>query len=301
MTSAAPEQERTTIADHPGDGIEGTARAPDGLMLRTLRWPAAGTPWASLLIVHGLGEHAGRYRHVARQMAGSGIEAWGYDQRGFGGSAGPRAYIPRWARFHEDLGSRLDALRGALPDIPLVLFGHSMGGLVALGYALREPRPALPDLLVLSAPGLASTVPEWKFVLARSLSPLAPRLRIRNGFAADTLSRDPTVGERARADPLCMDRTSLRFAVEAEREQKRVRAAMAGGVPLPVPTYVLHGTHDAIVPVAASEVFEGRPNATRRMYPGLRHELHNEPEGPQVVADVIAWIRARTEVGRPRV
>jgi alpha-beta hydrolase superfamily lysophospholipase len=277
-------------------GLERTeafALTGDGLALRTIHWHAAQPAWAAVLLVHGLGEHVGRYDHVARQMADAGIDVHGYDLRGFGASSGPRAYVPRWAALHDDLESRLAEARATSPGLPLVLYGHSMGGLIALGYVLADPPRPLPDLLVLTSPGLDSTIAGWKQSIAPILGRIAPRLRIPNGFGAGALSRDPEVDSRLAADPLSQTSSTARLGAAGFAEQHRVRALLATGIPLPVPTYVIHGSEDPIVPVGASEpLVEGRPNVTRRVYQGLRHETHNEPEGASVVEDTIAWIRA---------
>jgi len=271
----------------------------DGTALRTLHWPAAVPPWAAVLLVHGLGEHAGRYDHVARRMAAAGIDVHGYDHRGFGASSGPRAYVRRWSLLHDDLQARLEAVRAAAGGLPVVMYGHSMGGLIVLGYVLADsPRP-LPDVVVFTSPGLDSTIAAWKQAVAPVLGRIAPRLRIPNGFNAGDLSRDPAVDARLADDPLALRSSTARLGAAGFAEQARVRSLLAAGVPLPVPTYVIHGSDDPIVPVAASASLpEGRPNVTRRVYPGLRHETHNEPEGPSVVDDTIAWLRAAVAVSR---
>lgn len=265
---------------------------PDGIALRTLHWPARGAAWAALLLVHGLGEHAGRYDHVARQIAGAGIDVHGYDHRGFGASGGPRAYVERWTELHDDLEARLNAVRAAMLGLPVVLYGHSMGGLIALGYVLADRHRPLPDLLVLTSPALDSTIAAWKRWLARLLSRIAPTLRLANGFRPGELSRDPVIDERIAIDPLCQSRSTTRIGAEGFAEQRRVRDALTAGRRLPIQTYVIHGSDDPIVPVDASAALERDPRVKRRVYPGLRHETHNEPEGPAVVADTIAWIRA---------
>ena len=270
----------------------GTARTDDGVELRTIRWPAHGTAWAEALLVHGLGEHAGRYDHVAHQMADAGIGVGGYDHRGFGASGGPRAYVARWSDLHDDLEGRLAEARSAAGGLPLVLYGHSMGGLIALGYVLAEHRQ-LPDLLVLTSPALDSTIAAWKQRAAPVLGVIAPRLRLSNGFRPGSLSRDPTVDERVKDDPLCQSSSTTRIGAEGFAEQRRVRSALEAGARLPIPAYVIHGSDDPIVPVDATAILERDPNVTRRVYPGLRHETHNEPEGPAVVADTIAWIREK--------
>ena len=271
------------------EGFELTA---DGVALRTIRWEASQPAWATLLIVHGLGEHVGRYDHVARRMAAVGIEVQGTDLRGFGASSGPRAYVSRWSLLHDDLEARLTSIRAASPGIPLILYGHSLGGLIVLGYALSGRPRSLPDALVLTSPGLDSTIARWKQAVAPALGRIAPRLRIPNGFGAGALSRDPAVDERLAADPLSLRSSTARLGAAGFAEQARVRGLIAGGTPIPVPAYVVHGGDDPIVPVSASEpLVAGRPNVTRRVYPGFRHETHNEPEGRSVVDDTIAWLR----------
>jgi acylglycerol lipase len=271
---------------------EGTTRMPDGTILRTLEWRTEDEPWAAALIVHGLGEHGGRYGPVARALTAAGIEVHAYDHRGFGGSAGPRAYIERWTIYHDDLDARLTALRESNPGLPVILYGHSMGGLVALGYVLADiPRP-MPDLLVLSAPGIEATVPGWKRRLAATLTGIVPRMRIPNGLDEDGLSRDPAVRAAADADPLCQSTSTVRLGAEAFAEQARVQAVLDRIAALPVPTYVFHGSADPIVPVAATERLERKGNTTRRVHDGLRHECHHEPEHEDVLAEVVDWIRA---------
>ena len=241
-----------------------------------------------MLIIHGLGEQSGRYEHVGEHFAAAGIEAFAYDHRGNGGSDGRRGDIDRWSTYHDDLEERLGAIRAASGTRPVVLYAHSMGGLIAAGYLLSDrPRP---DLAVLTAPGLDTTLSTWKQRLAPIVAPILPTLSLPNGVPSQTLSRDPEVGRRAKADPLNVRTSTARFAAEALREQARVRARARsiGG-----PTLVLHGLDDWLVPPPASAVFEGAPGVERRLYAGLRHELHNEPEGAAILDDVVAWIRDR--------
>lgn len=267
------------------------ATTADGTELLVRHWPAAGTgrPWATVLLVHGLGEHSGRYEHVGDQLAAAGLDVHGYDHRGNGGSDGPRGHVDHWAQFHDDLAERLAAVRVSAAGGPVVVYGHSMGGLIVAGYCLTE-RPK-PDAVVLGSPGLDSTLPAWKRWLAMVMGRLVPMLAIPNGIDGASLSRDPSVAARTATDPLCGRTSTARFGAEGLREQARVRALAAGG--LGVPTLVIHGEDDRLVPHAASAVFATAPHTTRRTYPGLRHELHNEPEGPAVLADVIAWLRGQ--------
>ncbi|HET9757200.1 MAG TPA: alpha/beta hydrolase [Candidatus Limnocylindrales bacterium] len=263
----------------------GRAVTADGIELRTRHW-RAGDPWAAMLIVHGLGEQSGRYEHVGEHFAAAGIDTFAYDHRGNGGSGGRRGDIDRWSRYHDDLEERLAAVQAAADGRPVILYAHSMGALIAAGYLLTDrPRP---DLTVLTAPGLDSTLAGWKKRLAPVVAKVLPTLSVPNGVAMETLSRDPEVGRRVRADPLNGTTSTARFAAEALAEQARVRA---GARRIGGPTLILHGLDDRLVPPSASEVFEGAPGVERRTYPGLRHELHNEAEGPAILDEVVVWLR----------
>jgi len=275
--------------------IEGRATAADGTTLLTRHWPAdeaaaggawAGPPWASVLLVHGLAEHSGRYDHVGEQLATAAIDAFAFDNRGNGGSGGRRGHVDRWSQYHDDLAERLAAVRKVSAGRLVALYGHSLGGLIVAGYCLSDRQK--PDVAVLSSPGLDSTLPGWQKAIAPIMGRLLPTLAIPNAIDGSTLSRDPAVAAKTAVDPLCVKVSTARLGLEVFREQTRVRAMAHGG--LGIPTLVQHGEDDGLVPPGSSAVFEGAPLTTRRTFPGLRHELHNEPEGPEVVDGVIAWL-----------
>jgi acylglycerol lipase len=272
----------------------GRVQAADGTALATRHWrpPAETVPWAFLLLVHGLGEHSGRYEHVGGRLADAGIDVRAYDHRGFGASGGRRAWVEQWSQLHDDLAERLAETRAAAAGQPVVLYGHSLGGLVCLGYVLSPPadRP-LPDLVVVSAPALDSNLPGWKKAAARVLGRVLPTLSIRNALNTETLSRDPDVGRRYLADPLNHHRTTAGFGRAGLAEQERVRAELPT---LGLPTLVLHGAADRLVPTLSSEPLGELPGVTRRTFPWLRHEIHNEEGWEGIVDGLVAWIRERT-------
>lgn len=297
----------------------GTVAAGDGTILRTRYWQSTrgdAEPIGAVLIVHGLAEHSGRWEHVGEQLAAEGLDTYSFDLRGHGASAGRRVHLDAFDEFYVDLAERLGDVRARASGRPVILYGHSLGGLIALGYVLRVATAAagsgsagtgsagsgsagsrstgspvgrrpLPDLLVLSAPGLDSTIPAWKTQLARVLGRIAPTLSIPNHLGGELLSRDLRVGERYHGDPLVLHAATARFGAAALAEQAWVRSSVRA---LTIPTLVIHGDDDALVPARASAALEAVPGVLRRTYPGIRHELHNEPEGPGIVADVIAWI-----------
>jgi alpha-beta hydrolase superfamily lysophospholipase len=169
-----------------------------------------------------------------------------------------------------------------------VLYGHSLGGLIALGYVLDGR--ARPDLLVLSAPAIGARIPLWQRALVGTLRRVTPGLLLSNRLDAAALSSDPAVRSAYLADPLNQHRSTVRFAQAAFDEQRRVAGSLDR---LSLPTFVVHGALDALIPPATSAALEGRPGVTRRVYPGTLHELHNEPVGHQVIEDEIDWIRDR--------
>ena len=263
--------------------------ARDGTDLVTRHWPVAGDPWASIVLIHGIAEHSGRYEHVGQWLSAAGLAVHAYDQRGFGGSGGRRAYIARWSLNHDDLEDVLLAVRRGAPDRPVALFGHSLGGLIALGYVVADRLRPMPDAVVLSAPALAATIPGWKRILVRVLGSVAPTMTVKNDLDGTLLSRDPAVGVDYLADPLNVHVTTTRFGAAALAEQARVRAELDR---LSIPTLVYHGEADRLVPTASSAPLADVSWVTRRTLPELRHESHNEPEGPAVIGDVVDWLRA---------
>jgi alpha-beta hydrolase superfamily lysophospholipase len=237
---------------------------PDGPNLLVRHWAPAGDPWAAILIVHGLAEHSGRYEAVGDALGAAGLDVHALDLRGFGRSGGRRAYAARFADFHADVADRMAAIRVSAGRLPVVLFGHSLGGLVVLGYLLGDgPKP---DLAVVSAPALEDNVPAWKRSMAGVLVRVVPTLEFSNGLRGEMLASDPEVGRRYLADTDAYHRSTVRLAVEMFTEQARVRAAIEEAElgRLSIPMLVYHGDADPIVPVRASE----RLAAVRRRHAG---------------------------------
>lgn len=260
--------------------------AGDGVRLATYRWEPTGPPRSAIVLVHGLAEYLGRYEHVGSALAARGHLAIGDDIRGFGRSGGRRAHVDSWDRILDDLAGTVAEARRI--GVPVVLLGHSLGGLIAASYVI-EGWPA-PDLLVLSAPAIDDDLPAAKKIAARVLGVLAPRLSLSNGLTGDQLSHDPAVGERYFADPLVHTRTTLGFGRQALRARARVRRGLDR---IAIPTLVIHSGQDSIVPAAASEPLAGLPGVSRVVFPHFRHESFNEDGGSEAIAVVASWIEAR--------
>jgi alpha-beta hydrolase superfamily lysophospholipase len=265
-----------------------TLAARDGTALLARRWPTAGTPWATLLVVHGLGEHSGRHEATAGRFAAAGIATASYDHRGFGASAGRRADVERWASYLDDIEDRMAGSRR--PGLPSAIYGHSLGGLLLADYLL-DGRP-LPDAAILSAPAFGSNVQPALRRAVPILAAVLPRAAIANPWDGSALSRDPAIGAAFAADPLCESRTSFRLTREIFAAMDRVRARLAdrGGFPLPV--LLVHGGADRLVPTEASAFAGAYPSVERRVYPDVRHELHHDPQdGARIVDEMTAWLR----------
>lgn len=263
----------------------GTTR--DGILQLRRRWPAA-SPRAATVLLHGLGEHSGRYEHVGTRLAGHGIDVVAVDLRGHGWSGGRRGHVERFDAYLDDVEDQLAEVRRLA--LPTVLVGHSFGGLIALAYVLSE-RP-VPDLLVLSAPALTADLPPWQRIVAPALGRVAPRLFVPGVIEPDMLATDPSVGAAYAADPLVLGGATAGLAHAAFGAMADTRSRVHH---LDVPTLVVHGGADRLVPPAASEPLAGRPGVHRVVYPGLRHEVFNEPDGPAIVDEVAGWILRRLD------
>jgi acylglycerol lipase len=252
-------------------------------------WQPRSDPVAEVVLVHGQAEHSGRYEHVGSLLAEGGMTVRGFDLIGHGASGGRRGDIADWSMFLDQIQEHME--RALATGRPTVLFAHSTGPLMCLDYVLSE-RPD-PDLCVFSAPALR-VADDFRTRLLRPLVPmlasLFPTMALRAPVRPDQLSRDPSVGEAYVADPLVHRPVTFRYAHAYLEAEDRVNAHLEG---LSVPTLVLHGGMDTIVLPEVSVELGERLGVERRVYPTLRHEVYNEPEGPALVAEVLEWIRGR--------
>jgi acylglycerol lipase len=269
---------------------EGELTGATGATLFHRAWLPDGDPVGVVLIGHGLGEHCGRYANVAEALVPAGYAVWGMDHQGHGRSSGRRTHIRRYRDFVDDVDVVRRHVAGVHPGVPLFLLGHSMGGNIALGYAL-EHQEALRGL-VLSAPALTvpADVPRLLVLVSGLLGRLAPRLRVAAVDAAK-ISRDPDVVAAYRGDPLvCSGKytAGLGFALLGAMRSFPDRVG-----DLRLPLLILHGGADELADPAGSRMLEARVGSddlTVRYYPGLYHEIFNEPEQNEVLADLRGWL-----------
>lgn len=268
-------------------------RTHDGLRLHLQHWPVSGAR-GSVLLVHGLGEHIGRYTHVAAHLNAWGWSVLGYDQRGHGRSDGPRGRLPAADDLLRDLALLVDAARASQPE-PLVLLGHSMGGLlaarfVAAGLGAAEPWSREIDALVLSSPALDPGMSAGQKLLLAVLGTLAPNLAVNNGLKPEWISRDPAVVRNYIADPLVHDRIAprlVRFIVDAGVCVRQRAAAWR------VPTLLMWaGSDRCVAPQGSAGFAAAAPQAlvAAHEFRRLFHEIFNEPEQDEVFALLREWL-----------
>lgn len=273
------------------EGPPRSFRTADGQTLALREWLATpAAPLGLVHIAHGLGEHAGRYAHVARRLNALGFAVRAHDHFGHGLSSGARGGLPHALRLVDDLALLVDDARTAYPGLPLVLLGHSMGGLAAASFVARGLRPV--NALVLSSPALSPTLSAAQKGLIAVLSRLAPRLRVGNGLDAHDLSHDPSVAPAYLSDPLNHDRIGARLARFLADEGARV---MAAAPQWPVPTLLLYAGADRLVRPEGSRAFAaaaapgGRVQA--HVFEQHFHELFNELDAQPVFDALAQWLR----------
>ena len=269
---------------------EGTHPAPDGCELYWQSW-LPESPRGQVLILHGFGEHSGRYQALAGRLVAAGIAVHTFDHRGHGRSGGGRGHIQRWAQFRHDAGRMASELADA--SLPLFCYGHSMGGLMVLDYALHGEGPA-PAGVIASAPFLwPEGVPAWRRALAAVAARLAPTFTESARINASVLSRDPVVVRDYEQDPLVHGEITARLAHEMFGTARRTRAAGAG---IRQPLLIVHGEADRLAPAVGSERFFAgvtHPDRTRRTWPDTRHEPHNDLDRDEVITTIRDWVLAR--------
>jgi lysophospholipase len=244
------------------------------------------------VVAHGASEHGGRYAWVGERLAGRGYALYVGDHRGHGRSEGARALVDRMDNVVRDLDSVVELAQTEHPRLATILLGHSMGGAVAIAYAL-EHQDRL-DLLVLSAPlAVLEAASFAERTAARALSSIAPRLGV---VAIDPkgVSRDPAVVRDYEEDPL---NYHGKLPARSVQELTDAVATFAKRLPeLRLPLLTMHGTADTMTLPAGSELVVEHAGSTDKSiirYDGLYHELLNEPERQRVLDDIVAWVEAR--------
>jgi lysophospholipase len=254
-------------------------------------WLPDGEPRAALVIAHGFGEHSARYGHVGAKLADAGYAVYALDHRGHGRSQGNRAMLDQWERVLDDLGVLIGKARERDPAAPVFLLGHSMGGAIALSYALRH-QDQLAGLALSGAVSAMEVASPVLRIAARVLSRVAPGLGVYKVDSA-LVSRDPQVVRAYDADPLVHHgKMPARTAAELAAA---VDAFDAGLPSLTLPLLLMHGTADEIVPAGGTKMVAeraGSADKTLKLYHGLYHEILNEPEQGDVIRDLLEWLNA---------
>jgi alpha-beta hydrolase superfamily lysophospholipase len=271
------------------NNFEFKARTEEKIHVR--EWLPEGETRGVIALVHGIGEHGGRYDHMAKWYAAKGMATLALDYYGHGKSEGIRGYIPSYEAVLDLIGDFLDQVKQRHPGLPVVMYGHSLGGNFVSNFVLKRK----PDItaLVLSAPWfrLAFKPNPVEVMLAKIMSNVYPKFTQKNGLDMDALSRDPKVAERYIADPEVhyMVGPAIFLGGKAGGEY-----ALAHSREFEVPTLLMHGSMDRLTSYEASaEMAESNKDLdhfTWKSWNGFYHELHNEPEQLEVFEFVWEWL-----------
>jgi acylglycerol lipase len=271
---------------------EGHFKGLKNLELYYQGWLPEGDPVAVLLVVHGLAEHSGRYGNVVDYFVPRGYAVYALDHCGHGRSEGARVYIERFTDYLDDLKTFFDMVRGWHPDRKIFMVGHSMGGTIGLAYAARYQDEL--DGLILSAAGvrLGASVSPFVITVGKLCSTLLPKMGMVI-LDASTISRDPAVVAAYDNDPLVhRGKVTARLGAEMIATTQAFPEQVSR---LHLPILIMHGTADRLVdPQGSPWLYEtvGSTDKTLKLYEGCYHEIFNEPEHEQVLADVEAWLQA---------
>lgn len=269
--------------------LEGVGR----LRLHYRTWEVA-SPRAGLMIVHGLGEHSGRYGAFAEAVAGFGFSSFALDLRGHGASEGRTGHVRRFGVFLQELDRFRREVQGLIdPDVPLLVLGHSMGGLIALRYLEEYDAPVSGGIIVSPWLATAVRVPTWKVRLAGVLNRILPALPMTAPILPEDLSHDPEIVRAYREDPLVHDRITPRMFAEISGAMGR---AFERGDRIGVPLLFLLAGEDRLVETQRAVSFARSLRAadvTIRVFPGYYHEVLNETDRSPVLIELRDWVMAR--------
>lgn len=262
----------------------------DGLQLFGQSWqPDDVQSRAVICLVHGLGEHSGRYNYVADQITQAGYTLLSFDLRGHGQSQGPRGHTPSYEALLNDINFFLNEVDKNFTELPHFLYGHSLGGNLVLNYILRRQSPLKGVIATDPWLRLAFEPPRVKVILAQITNYLWPSFSQKNGLDTKVLSRDPEIVLTCENDPLVHGNISARMFISIYQSG---RWALEHASEFPLPLLLMHGGDDKITSLEASREFASKvtEKCTFRIWDGLYHEIHNEPEKQAVFAFLISWL-----------
>jgi alpha-beta hydrolase superfamily lysophospholipase len=261
----------------------------DGTSRYCRQWLPDGGSKNIIILLHGLGEHTGRYTPIAELLAGWGYTLTGFDLFGHGKSYGPRGHYESFDRIMDDITEFLTDVKRKFSPEKTFLYGHSLGGNLGVNYILRL-KPELTGA-VITSPGFRTGTPVagWKLTLAKTLCNLLPKFSLANGLDLDNLSNDPAVKVAYLADPLVHDKVTARFGWDFLQAGEW---AMEHAEELSIPILLQQGGNDHIVSVAASREFASKTKmCIYKEWEGLCHETHNEANRSEVIKVMVDWMK----------
>jgi alpha-beta hydrolase superfamily lysophospholipase len=269
--------------------IESDWSTQDGLTIHSRTWIPDRETKGVICLIHGLGEHSGRYAHVAERLNSAGYAVFAFDLRGHGLSGGKRGHIPSLELIYEDIDELIRSAKFSCPNKPLFLYGHSLGSILALSYTLTRK----PDLtgIVVTGLGLRTALhkQKLKIALAKVFGSLLPGLTLASGLEPMTICSDPSIVNDYICDPLVHDRISFGMSIQL---LKAIDRLFAQASEIHIPLLIMHGRNDQLGYSEGSEEFAGlvQGDRTLKIWDGMSHEIHNEPGKDEVLSFLIDWL-----------
>ncbi len=251
----------------------------------------AKKPKGVVVLVHGMGEHSGRYQHVAKKLTKNNFSVVAFDHFGHGKTAGKRGHNPNFNAVLESITKTIDKAVELYPNEPIFLYGHSMGGNAVINYVLRKNNTLQGVVATSPFLKLAFQPPAWKLSMGKILQKIAPYTTMGNELDANHISREKEEVNKYINDPLVHDKISANFSLSFIESGKW---AIENAPKLTTPTYLLHGTDDKIIAYTATQEFANNTKkATLKLFEGGYHELHNDLCKEEMLTAIVDWLNSK--------
>lgn len=271
-------------------------KSPAGKEIYAQGWEPQGKPRAIILLIHGMGEHSGRYAHVAEFFNKHGIAILAADSPGHGKSKGKRGHVPKYEQLLDNVVKLHSEATRKHSGVPVFLYGHSMGGAVVLQYMLRNPKNGLKGIIATSpALQLAFEPPAFKVLLGKVMRSIYPGFSQQNEINPQHISRDPAEVQKYINDKLNHNRITAETGM-GFLEWGKDAIAKVGKIATPL--LLMHGTGDQLTSHKGTEAFAAKAqgDVTLKLWEGLFHEMHNEPEKMEVLQFILDWVNVKMKL-----
>ncbi|KAB1154000.1 alpha/beta hydrolase [Tenacibaculum aiptasiae] len=248
---------------------------------------------AVVILIHGMGEHSGRYQHVAKKLTDNNFGVIAFDHFGHGKTSGKRGHNPSFDAVLESVSKLIEQAKSVFGNKPMFLYGHSMGGNTVINYTLRNEHELVGTIATSPMLKLAFQPPAWKLSIGKLMQKIAPSITLPSELETSHISRIQEEVDKYINDPLVHDKISPNFSLSFFESADW---AIENAASLKTPMFLLHGTDDKIIDYKGTEAFANNTdNATLKIYKGGYHELHNDLCAEEMLNDIVDWLNSKTK------